>query len=84
VKTIIKTPVFEVIPYNLRWMDKMMTKMFAGHHSHNNVGTQTDIGVDYSRSYMEDYSCVNIDSFSKEVNPYECDPKTNARLKSLK
>lgn len=61
-----------------------MTKMYAGHHTHNNVGTQTEVELYPTRSVIDDYTCVNIDSVNKEVNPYDFDSRSHARLKSLK
>lgn len=68
VKTIIKRPVFNVIPYNMHWMDKMMTKVFPDSNLMNNASTQTAENID---SEITENDIINVKVKREAENPYQ-------------
>jgi len=73
VKTIIKRPVFNIIPYNMRWMDKLMSKVYPHSGNGNTVATQTaenDLDV-----VPPNEISLNIEN--NDINPYKCKSGSN-------
>lgn len=68
VKTIIKRPVFNVIPYNMHWMDKMMTKVFPDSNLMTNVSTQTAENIDIE---IVENELINVKVEIEPENPYK-------------
>jgi hypothetical protein len=78
IKTIIKKPVFNVIPYNMHWMDKIMTKIFPGKHLGNHITTQTVENIENEiteKEIIEDKvienKILNVKIEPADINPYK-------------
>jgi hypothetical protein len=68
IKTIIKQPIFNVIPYNLRSLDTFMTKLYNKSIKRINANTQTNQEVDLLEKELD---TINLRIEQTEANPYE-------------
>ncbi|CAI2359505.1 unnamed protein product [Moneuplotes crassus] len=69
VKTIVKRPVFNIFPFNLRWMDKIMTNAHEKSKLVQNVATQTPSGPEEFENLISSQD-VSLNIENNDINPY--------------